>query len=119
MLGTERVDARRAEKQIELSRKLVLNRLDASGAGHFECSPEGAFQADVGNDLLGSTMLMEHLGAPFGDEIAHLRGFNAKINSRRSRGWQSHGKLVWLTFEIRYCEVHDMSLRRALPGVNS
>jgi hypothetical protein len=102
MLGTERVHSRWTEEQIKLPGKKMLNRLDASSAGHFELTPEGAFQPDVGDDFFRSAMLMEHLGAPFGGEIAYLSGFAAKINGRRPRGWQSHGKLVCLTFEIRY-----------------
>ena len=80
MLGTERVHSRWTEEQIKLPGKKMLNRLDASSAGHFEPTPEGAFQPDVGNNILGPAMLMENLNPSLRRQIPNLLCFFAKVN---------------------------------------
>ena len=120
MLGTDGIDAGGAEEQVEFAGKLVLDRLDAAGAWDFKDSAEAAFKADVGDDLFRAAMLMEHLGAAFRGEFTHLLGLAAKVNrSRGGSGWKRHRKLDRLAFEIGYGEVHNMSLRRGVPGVNA
>jgi hypothetical protein len=116
MLRPGGIDAGRPKKQIELAGKAMLHRFHAACAWDFKGPAEAALEPDVGHDLLGTTMLVQHLGAAFSGQIAQLLGLTSKINGGRRQG---HGKLDWLAFKIGYGEEHDMSLRRAVAAVNA
>jgi len=116
MLGADRIHSGRAEEEIKVTAQVLLNGLNAAGAGNLEVAAEGAFQADIGNDVFGPAVLMEHFGATLGSEIALLDGFFAEIDDFWRKGYV---EIAWFSFQIVYGKQHNTSLRPGLTHVNA
>ena len=86
-----------------------LDRLNAASAGNLKVAGKAAFEADVGHDILGAPVLVQHLGMAGGGQRPLLLGLCAQIDRARS---QLQIKIDRLPFQFVYFEFHGMSLRR-------
>ena len=93
-----------------------LDRLDAAGAGNLKVARKAAPEPDVGHDLLGAPVLVQHLGPAGGSQRPVLLGLLAQIDRARS---QFQVEFDRLPFQFAYLEFHTMSLRRGVRGVNA
>ena len=69
------------EDQVEVGSQRNLDRLNATGTGDLELAGKAAAQADVGDDVFGSAVLVDDLGRAGGGEFADLLGLFAQIDS--------------------------------------
>ena len=83
---------RRGENEVELGTERDFHRLDAAGAGNLELTGERPLQPDVGHNILGTAVLMQHLRPSRGGQIAHLLRFFAQID--RTSGGSSSAKSI-------------------------
>ena len=107
---------RRTEDQVVFGGQGNLDRLDAAGAGDLKPARKAALEPDVGHNVLWSAVLVEHLGLPFGSQLANLLGFFAQFNRSRSH---FQVEIDRLPLQLAYLEFHAMSLRRGPRRVNA
>ena len=93
-----------------------LDRLDAAGAGNLKFARKSALEADVGDDVFGAAVLVNHFGAAGCGKIAHLLGLAAEIDRARS---QFQVEFDRLALQLAYFEFHGLRLRRARRAVNA
>ena len=106
--GRAGIGADGAEDEVELGSQRQLDRLDATGAGNLEFAREAALEADVGHDVFGSAVLVNHLGAAGCGKIAHLLGLAAEIDRARS---QLQVEVDRLALQLADFEFHGKSVK--------
>jgi hypothetical protein len=106
-LGRVAIGANGAEDQVEFGCQGNLDGLNASGAGNLEIACETAFQANVGNDFLGSAVLVNDFSLAGGRQVANLVGFIAEIDRA---GLELQVELDRFALEVEDFEFQGMSL---------
>ena len=93
-----------AEDEVEVSLERDFDGLDAASAGDLEAAGKAALEADVCDDVAGSAVLVEDLGAASGGQGADLLGFLAQIDgsggSARSKSMGSRSSSLTLNSMI-------------------
>ena len=97
------VGADGAEEEVKVRCQRDLDRFDAASAGDLELAGIAALEADVGNDVPGTTVLVEHLGAAGSGERAFLGGFFAEVDGS---GGELEFELDGLFLELAYLKFH-------------
>src|ERR1035441_1934933 len=110
-----RVGRRGTEDQVELGSQRNLHRLDAAGTGNLESARKAAPEPDVGHNVPGPAMLVQHLGSSGRGQLPGLFGLIAEIHRSRS---QLQVKVDRLALQLAYLEFHALSLRRGRQAVN-
>ena len=71
------IGGRGAEDQVEFGLQGNLDRLDAAGAGNLKFAGKAALEPDVGHNIPGAAVLVQHLGMAGGSQLPVLLGLFA------------------------------------------
>ena len=109
------IGRRGAEDEVKIGCQGNLHRLDAAGAGNLEVAGKAALEPDVGHDVLGPAVLVQHLGM-----ARAASGPCCSASSPRSTapGASSRSKSIGSFSNSTTLKIIRLSLRRGLTDVN-
>src|SRR5271157_2185461 len=101
--------------EVKVGAQRNLHRLHAARAGNLKSAGKAALEPDVGHNLPGTAVLVQHLGMAGGSQASLLLGLLAQID----RTWsQLQIKIYRFPFQFADYEFHSLSLRRKPQPVN-
>jgi hypothetical protein len=101
VLGTRSVNPGGAEKQVELLVELLGDRIEAPGAGHFEITLEASAETNVLDQLMGTSVLGDQVGAAAHGHGVQLTNAGAIVDGAGRDGLTKFDRLP---FQLEHCD---------------